>query len=61
MANNRIVHFEIPANQPEVEARAEFERAAMLTRNARERQLLLDRAVACSRKASPAHGDLGRD
>ena len=30
------------------EARAEFERAASLTRNARERALLLDRARACS-------------
>jgi RNA polymerase sigma factor (sigma-70 family) len=29
------------------EARAEFERAAALTRNARERKLLLDRAAAC--------------
>src|SRR5467141_3801051 len=29
------------------EARAEFERAAALTRNARERELLLDRARAC--------------
>ena len=29
------------------EARAEFERAASLTRNARERQLLLDRAATC--------------
>jgi len=29
------------------EARAEFERAAVLTRNARERKLLLDRAAAC--------------
>jgi predicted RNA polymerase sigma factor len=29
------------------EARAEFERAASLTRNERERALLLDRAVAC--------------
>jgi RNA polymerase sigma factor (sigma-70 family) len=29
------------------EARAEFERAASLTRNARERQLLLDRAARC--------------
>jgi predicted RNA polymerase sigma factor len=29
------------------EARAEFERAAALTRNARERQLLLARAEAC--------------
>ncbi len=30
------------------EARAEFERAASLTRNARERELLLDRAQACA-------------
>ena len=30
------------------EARAEFERAASLTRNARERELLLKRATACS-------------
>lgn len=30
------------------EARAEFERAAAMTRNARERELLLDRARACS-------------
>ena len=30
------------------EARAEFERAATLTRNARERELLLDRAQACA-------------
>src|SRR5467141_4142672 len=30
------------------EARAEFERAAALTRNARERDLLLDRARACA-------------
>jgi len=29
------------------EARAEFDRAASLTRNQRERQLLLDRALAC--------------
>ncbi len=29
------------------EARAEFERAASLTRNARERELLLERAAAC--------------
>jgi len=32
------------------EARAEFERAAALTRNARERKLLLDRAAACGRE-----------
>jgi RNA polymerase sigma factor (sigma-70 family) len=31
------------------EARAEFERAASLTRNERERKLLLDRAAACRR------------
>ena len=31
------------------EARAEFERAASLTRNARERALLLARAAACAR------------
>jgi RNA polymerase sigma factor (sigma-70 family) len=31
------------------EARAEFERAASLTRNARERTLLLDRAAECAR------------
>jgi len=32
------------------EARAEFERAASLTRNAREREVLLQRAAACVRK-----------
>jgi len=32
------------------EARAEFERAASLTRNERERALLLDRAAACGRE-----------
>ena len=31
------------------EARAEFERAAELTGNSRERTLLLDRAAACAR------------
>jgi RNA polymerase sigma factor (sigma-70 family) len=35
------------------EARAEFERAASLTRNARERDLLLDRAQACGRPGTP--------
>jgi predicted RNA polymerase sigma factor len=30
------------------EARAEFERAAALTRNGRERELLLSRAAACA-------------
>jgi RNA polymerase sigma factor (sigma-70 family) len=34
------------------EARAEFERAASLTRNARERDLLLERAAACAAPAS---------
>jgi predicted RNA polymerase sigma factor len=32
------------------EARAEFERAAGLTRNERERKLLLDRALSCVAK-----------
>src|SRR5438128_1867556 len=31
------------------QARAEWERAASLTRNARERTMLLDRAAACAR------------
>ncbi len=35
------------------EARAELERAAGLTRNARERDLLLERAAACARAALP--------
>ncbi len=34
------------------EARAEHERAAALTRNARERELLLERAAACGRASS---------
>jgi predicted RNA polymerase sigma factor len=33
------------------EARAEFERAASLTRNARERELLLERAAACAARS----------
>jgi predicted RNA polymerase sigma factor len=33
------------------EARAEFERAASLTRNVRERELLLERAAACARES----------
>ena len=37
------------------EARQEFERAAALTRNARERKLLLERAAACAR--GPAASD----
>jgi RNA polymerase sigma factor (sigma-70 family) len=35
------------------EARGEFERAAALTRNARERELLLERAATCARGAPP--------
>ena len=35
------------------EARAEFERAASLTRNARERNLLTERAEACGQRAAP--------
>jgi RNA polymerase sigma factor (sigma-70 family) len=39
------------------EARAEFERAASLTRNARERTLLLERAAACARgRGNPRPG-----
>jgi RNA polymerase sigma factor (sigma-70 family) len=34
------------------EARAEHQRAASLTRNARERELLLERAAACAREAA---------
>lgn len=33
------------------EARTEFERAASLTRNARERELLLERAASCARES----------
>jgi predicted RNA polymerase sigma factor len=35
------------------EARSEFERAATLTRNARERKLLTERAAACVREPAP--------
>lgn len=35
------------------EARAELERAASLTRNARERALLRERAAACARSERP--------
>jgi predicted RNA polymerase sigma factor len=35
------------------EARREFERAASLTQNARERNLLLDRAQACAASSGP--------
>ena len=38
------------------EARAEFERAASLTRNARERAVLLDRAAACPPGAGTPDG-----
>ena len=38
------------------EARAEFERAASLTRNARERALLLDRAAACAHESAELGG-----
>jgi RNA polymerase sigma factor (sigma-70 family) len=38
------------------EARAEFERAAALTRNARERELLLNRARACGNGKAETHG-----
>jgi RNA polymerase sigma-70 factor, ECF subfamily len=40
------------------DARAELERAASLTRNARERELLLERAAACARGQTP--GATGR-
>jgi RNA polymerase sigma factor (sigma-70 family) len=36
------------------EARVEFERAASLTRNTRERELLLERATSCSRRSPPS-------
>ena len=36
------------------EARVEFERAASMTRNARERELLLERAAACARGSTVA-------
>jgi predicted RNA polymerase sigma factor len=40
------------------DARAEFERAASLTRNARERELLLNRARACAEdQLRASHGD----
>jgi RNA polymerase sigma factor (sigma-70 family) len=37
------------------DARAEFERAARLTQNSRERDLLLARAAACSQTSPPSH------
>ncbi|MGH7497737.1 MAG: RNA polymerase sigma factor [Gemmatimonadales bacterium] len=42
------------------EAGAEFARAASLTRNARERALLLDRAAACTRGLPPSPGNPDR-
>ena len=41
------------------EARGELERAAALTRNARERKLLLERAAACTRGPSPPEAPAG--
>jgi predicted RNA polymerase sigma factor len=38
------------------EARAEFERAASLTRNTRERDFLLARAASCTRAPAPPEG-----
>jgi predicted RNA polymerase sigma factor len=39
------------------EARSEFERAASLTRNARQRERLLERAAACARVSVPPPSD----
>jgi RNA polymerase sigma-70 factor (ECF subfamily) len=39
------------------EARVELERAASLTRNAPERELLRERAAACARESSPPERD----
>ena len=39
------------------EARAEFERAAAITHNARERELLLARAAACARGGAKRNGN----
>jgi predicted RNA polymerase sigma factor len=48
----RIVRGDLLAKLGRLDdARAELERAASLTRNARERTLLLERAAACARKA----------
>ena len=41
------------------EARAEFERAAALTRNARERTLMLERAAACAVESNSSRGRMG--
>jgi predicted RNA polymerase sigma factor len=42
------------------EARTEFERAASLTRNTRERELILERATACRRGPGGPLGDHAR-
>jgi predicted RNA polymerase sigma factor len=42
------------------EARAEFERAASLTRNARERDVLLDRAAGSARSEAETSGEVER-
>jgi RNA polymerase sigma factor (sigma-70 family) len=42
------------------EARAEHERAAALTRNARERELLLERAAACAKEKQGPEGHQGQ-
>jgi len=44
--------FLVKLGRPD-EARPEFERAAALTRNARERELLLERARACAEDSAP--------
>ena len=43
------------------EAHHEFERAASLTRNARQRELLLERAAACAQSQIEAFSPAGRD
>ena len=43
------------------EARVELERAASLTRNARERELLLERARGCAESARAADANGSRD
>ena len=43
------------------EARAEFRHAASLTRNARERELLLERARGCAESARSADASASRD
>jgi predicted RNA polymerase sigma factor len=49
------VRGDLPAKLGRVEgAHAEFQRAASLTRNARERTLLLERAAACARIGAAA-------